>query len=256
MRPRALSRLGLVGSALVAVVLLGAVAAASGSGYNLSYSRGAGSTANSAIDLVGVSSSDGGGATVSVSFTVSGTLNLHDGQYSYFVWFGGSTSGNSTAWATFTNNTTAGQYYSTSGGGSSFGPLPFTATGSTLTFAMNKTALPPASAFTVNVDALYLSNSGSSEGISWLGTDYSGGASCGPGGCLGSTPSSIFAPLVLAAIIAGVVIVVIVVVVVVLVVVMRRKRTPPPVAMPPTVLPPAPPPMAPLPPTPPPPPPG
>jgi hypothetical protein len=80
---------------LVTALLLAPLAGASGSGYNLSYSRAPGSTSSSAIDLVSVTSSDSGGPNLTIAFTVAGTPDVSSDSYSYSVWFGGAAASNS-----------------------------------------------------------------------------------------------------------------------------------------------------------------
>jgi hypothetical protein len=79
--PRISWKLALVGTMIAGLLAVAPLASASGSGYNLSFSHAAGSSSNSAVDLVALSTTDGGGATVSVTFSVSGTLNLASSNY-------------------------------------------------------------------------------------------------------------------------------------------------------------------------------
>lgn len=217
------------------IVALVPLASAAGSGYNLSYSRASGSTTNANIDLVSVSSTDNGGATLSVTFQVSGHLVLSDSNYAYSLFFGGGGQSNSTAWATFTNNSTVGDYFSSSGGGFSSGPLAYSlgSGGASLTFAINKTAVGPSSAYSLNAYAVYSLATGGG-GISWLGTNYQGSINCGPSGCSGPAVNAINNAFGLLAIITLVAIIAVVVIVVVVVLVVRRRRHPPMGMMPPT----------------------
>ncbi|MCI4349843.1 MAG: hypothetical protein L3J93_06485, partial [Thermoplasmata archaeon] len=117
-----LSRIAILTGLLATLALTVPWAAASGSGYNLSYSRAAGSTSVGAVDLTSVSSSDTGASNLTISFTVSGTPDLQSSNYFYFVWFGGSSAGNATGYVSFSNSAT-GSYYFFSGSSSS-GTLP------------------------------------------------------------------------------------------------------------------------------------
>jgi hypothetical protein len=245
-------------------LLLTPVVGASGAGYNLSFSRGAGSSQNSAVDLVSVSSSDPGGPNVTVTFAVSGTLNLASQSYAYYVWFGGTTASNSNSEAFFSNNPVSGQYFADSSGNSQFGAVPIVAhSASTLTFSIAKSLVGAAATFGLNAYAAYSNPPGHSITSSWLGSDYSGGNSIGCGGTacapmIGTAFGLGF--VVLAALILGFVVVIIVIVVVVVVVAGRNRANSAPVPMPPPygIPPPPPPPGAwapPPPPLPPPPPP-
>jgi hypothetical protein len=259
-----LASLGLV-VAVAATLLLAPLAAASGSGYDLSYTRAPGSTTNSAIDLIAVSSTDPGGANLTISFTVSGTPNLANVSYTYWVYFDGGSSNNSSASFFLTNNSTSGFFESYSSGGSSFGYIPYHLSGSTISVSVAKSAVGPSTGFGVNVDGIYSDFPTSTFDESWLGTDYQGsnGESCtAQGNCTATGGDSHVGTalglglVVFAAIIVGVVVVIIVIVVVV-VVVAGRGRTPPapPPPQPGAWAPPPPPPGAVPPPPPPPPPP-
>jgi hypothetical protein len=221
---RVLGRLsGLSMIVVTAAVLMIGLASASGNGYDLSYSRAAGTTVYSQVDLTAVSSNDPGGSNITVSFTVSGTIALNPDD-AYFVWFGGSTTGNATAWVLMTNNTTAFWYESYYSGGS-FGPLLVSVSGGTATFSIAKSVVGPASTFSLNAEALY--SSGETYGGSWLGTNYGAGSggtcigsSCttGGGGSSGSSNNWLGIAIVVVAI-------VVVVVLVVVLMVMRKKKT-------------------------------
>ncbi len=236
--PSKLARRILPVAALSLLLLLG-TAAASGSGYNLSYSRGAGSVANGAIDLISVSSSDPGGPNVTASFQVSGALVLNSANYGYLVWFGGSAASNSTAWVTLTNNATTASLIATTG----FSTIPFTTSGgSSASFSVAKAAVGGAATFAINVYA-YAGSPGSAS-YSWLGTNYQatggGGGSCTASGCTTTAGTALIAAWVWAAVAGAIVIVVVVVLVVVLL--FRRKQPGMPLMAPTPPAPPPPPP--------------
>ncbi len=143
------------------------------------------------------------------------------------IYFGGTAESNATAYVEFTNNTTAGVWYSLVGG-FSYGAMILTLSngGATLTFSIETAVVGPDTSFAIDVFALY--GTVTSGSYSWLGTDYNGGGSgsCGPTGCTVTPGSSsnFFSGAVLYAIIG--VIVLAVVIVVVLLVVMRKKKGP------------------------------
>jgi len=224
--------LSLVAIVAVAFVLaLSGLASAAGSGYNQSFSQSAnGSNVNS--DLTSVSTNDPGGLNLTTSFTVAGQVILNSDTYIYEIWYGGSSASNATAYAFFSNNTTAGFYAGYGSNAGSFGYLPFTVSGggSTLTFSIAKTILPPASSFTLNAVAVY--GSTGSYSYSWLGNNFNGLGGGGGGTCTGSSctvtsSSSSFNWLI----VIIPVIVIVVVVVVVLVLLMRKKRPTQPAMM-------------------------
>ncbi|MCI4324636.1 MAG: hypothetical protein L3K00_01940 [Thermoplasmata archaeon] len=260
-----LATLGLLVVVAIAL-LLAPFAAATGSGYNLSYTRGAGSTSNSAIDLVAVTSTDPGGNNLTIAFTVSGAPNLGSDSYSYWIYFDGGAASNSSASVFVTNNSTSAFFDAYSSGGSSSGYIPYHLSGSTVSVSVAKAAVGSASGFGVNVDAVYSSLQSSTFDESWLGTDYQGanGVSCTTLGTCTSTGGQTnagaifgFGLFLFAAIIIGIIVVVIVIIVVVVVVVGRSRTPTPPPMMPPQQggwNPPPPPPGA-MPPPPPPPPP-
>ena len=232
---------------VLAVLLFVGTAAASGSGYNLSYSRTGGSVSVASVDLIAVSSTDSGGNNITAFLQVSGTLVLNSATTGYWVWFGGSTTSNSTAWVFITNNTTAGNYFSSNGGFSSGHVLLTTGNGgSSVSFSIAKTVVGSATNFAINVYAW--TGSSTSSTISWLGTNYQGGGSCANGVCV-ATAAPLFSGYVLYGTIAGVI--VIVVIVVLLLLVLRRRRPPTQPAPPPPSagMPPAPPPPPPAPPS-------
>ena len=231
------------------VALLGGIlavtplATASGSGYDLSYSRSAGSTSVSSVDLVSVETNDPGGNNITVSFAVSGGIDVSSSDVFYWAWFGGTTSSNSTAWVVISNSTNA-TYYSASGSGESVGQLIVSVSPvSTVTFSLAKSVVGPASTFGVNVEAAY--ESGSSYAVSWLGTDFSssgsgsgsgGGGGGGGGGCTGttctgspSTSSSSSSGISSWVVLGSVAAVIVVALLVVLLVVLPRMRAKPPV---------------------------
>ena len=240
-------------TAVALVLLISGSVAASGSGYNLSYSTTP-TVTNTNVGLTSVSSSYTSGPNLTVSFTVAGTVILNSGDYFYYAYFGGTAESNATAFAFFTNNTTAGYYDSVSA--DSFGVMFFTLSngGSTLSFSIATAAVGPSSSFAVDVFAVY--GTVTAGQYSWLGTHYSGSGSCGASGCV-TTPTSTSSGLggiVLYAIIGVVVAVVIIALVVVLVMRGRRGPSAAPPPMAPGAMPP-PPPGTGSPPTPPPPPP-
>ena len=147
-------------AALAFVLVLSGNVAASGSGYNQSFSQAA-SGSNANADMTAVSTNDPGGANVSVQFTVAGQVILNSDTYVYEVWFGGSTAGNATAYGIFSNNSTNGFYLGYGSNSGSYGNLPYTLSGggSTLSFSIAKAILPPSSSFTLNAVAVYVSGS-------------------------------------------------------------------------------------------------
>jgi hypothetical protein len=252
-------------SAVVGVVLLmllGGLASASGSGYNLSFSQTP-SNADSSVGLSSLSSSYSSGLYMNASFTVAGKLDLTSDFYEYWVYFGGIYSTNETAVVSFTNNTTFAFWEASSGTGGGFGYLPFTVvnSGSTIDFEINISSVGSSTSFALDAYALYDGPSGAS--YSWLGSGFGGGGSgsCTATSCNVAAPAgALLGGLFLFALIGVVIVVVVIVVVVVLV---MRKRPPaaapppnaPPGWMPPPLAPgvPPPPPGAPMPPPPPPP---
>lgn len=243
--------------AMVTALLLSGIVAASGSGYNQSYTQTP-TNSNTAVGLTAVSSTYTSGANLSASFSVAGTIDLTSSDYMYVVWFGGTAETNFTAEAYFTNNTTAGYYVTASSVGGEFGLMDFTLSnsGSTLTFSIATALVGPASSFAIDAYALYSTKS--SAQYSWLGTDYShsgaGSGSCGSSGCSGSSSSSSSSSSLSGAVLYGIigVVVVVVVIVAVLLLVMRRRRPPTaaPAPMPAGTMPPSTPGMAPPPPPP------
>jgi hypothetical protein len=216
---------------------LAAAVPASGSGYNLTFTQSAGTVPNPNVDLVALSSNDPGGSNITVSFTVSGTIELNGIQnpgYTYVVFFGGSSQANSTAFITFHNNSTAGDVlYSSSGGyGSFFIAFVLSSGGSTLTFSVAKAVVGPASTFSLNAEAVY-STSGTYV-LGFLGSAFGGPGGGGGGGtctstgvCTPTSGTGTSSPVNY--LLYGVIIAVIVaVVVVVAVVLLRRRSTPPP----------------------------
>ncbi|MCI4360239.1 MAG: hypothetical protein L3J91_00890, partial [Thermoplasmata archaeon] len=219
---------GLLSALVAAVVLLTPIAAASGSGYSLSYTKSAGGTTNANVDLISLTTSPTA-TQVTVTFQVSGSLVLNSGSYAYYIFFGGGAQTNATAYAWFSNSTANGTWFSVSGMSYGYGELPFTLGngGSSLTFAINQSAVGPASTFTANAFAAQGSrNSGT---YSYLGTNYVGGAMCSGTTCTstGTSTASTTSGWVWIGLGLGVVLVVIILVVVVLVV-LPKRRTPPP----------------------------
>ncbi|MCI4333289.1 MAG: hypothetical protein L3K01_06155 [Thermoplasmata archaeon] len=221
--------------ALATTLVLAPFTVVSQSGYNQSYTRAAGSTSYSAIDLTSVTSHDPGGSNLTVTFTVSGTPDLTSNNYEYSVYFDGGAQGNSTASVYISNNTSA-TFYSSSTGGSSSSNIPYQASGSTITLSVSKAAVGPSAGYEVNVETIYSNPQTSAFGESWLGTTYSGSCStfgnCGP--AIGN-PAALFGLAIwfFAAVIVGVIVVIVVIVVVVVVVVGRSKTPGPPPMMPP-----------------------
>lgn len=250
-RPRELTST-LISVIVLVVLLLAGVASASGSGYNQSYTRTAGSVSDSAVDLISVSSSDPGGNNITISFQVSGTVVLNSAQAGYYAWFGGSAAINSTAWVWLVNNMTSAQLYSMN----SASHIPFTLgnAGASVTFSVAKAVVGSSASFSVNVYAFAVTSG--SIAYSWLGTNYQGGggASCGAVGCTTTGAGFALGSLLLYLVIGGVVIVAVVVLVVVLVVMRGKRTTPPGMWAPggPAIGPPPPPPPPPLAPPPPP----
>lgn len=215
-------------AALAFVLVLSGSVAASGSGYNQSFSQAA-SGSNANADMTAVSTNDPGGANVSVQFTVAGQVILNSDTYVYEVWFGGSTAGNATAYGIFSNNSTNGFYLGYGSNSGSYGNLPYTLSGggSTLSFSIAKAILPPSSSFTLNAVAVYVS--GSSYSYSWLGSDYGlgggGSGSCTGNSCTLTPAASAFNYWI---VIIPVIVIVVVVVVVLMLVMRKKKGTPPP----------------------------
>jgi hypothetical protein len=207
-------------------------AAAAGSGYDQNFSQAAsGSTPDG--DITAVSSNDPGGLNITVSLTVAGTFQLSSGDYFYGVWFGGSTPANATAEALFTNNTTAGIYVGYGSGAGAYGSMLFTLSngGSTLSFSIAKTIVPPAASFTLNGFALYTTDNGKTGSYSWLGNNYNGGGTCTSTSC-STTSGTSSTPFNWWLVIIPVVVVVVIIIVVVALM-MRRKPPAQPAMMPP-----------------------
>ncbi|MGI0130551.1 MAG: hypothetical protein ACREEC_10445, partial [Thermoplasmata archaeon] len=94
-------------AALALILVLSGSVAATGSGWNQSYTQGS-TTSNTAVGLTGVSSSYSSGPNLTASLTVAGTLNLGSEDYTYWVYFGGTAASNASADVYFNNNTTEG----------------------------------------------------------------------------------------------------------------------------------------------------
>ncbi len=208
---------------VVALLGLTGLAAASGTGYDLSFTQSA-SGSNANADLTAVSSNDPGGPNITVTLTVAGTFQLTSGDYFYGAWFGGSSVTNATAEAVFTNNSTVGYYAGYGSGAGGFGYLTYTLSsgGSTLTFSIAKTIVPPSTSYSLNGFALYSSDDGKTGTYSWLGSNYNGGGTCTTTACTGTggtTSSSSFDWWI----VIIPVVVIVVVIALVLVFVMRRK---------------------------------
>jgi len=252
--------LGTSAIAGVALVLaLSGLASATGSGYNQSYTQTP-TNVVAAVGLTAVSSSYSAGPTMTVSFSVAGTINLTSDYYGYWIYFGGTSSDNASAIVEFSNNTTAGFWYAYTTSSFTYGYQAFVLSngGATMTFQINITAVGPSTDFAIDAYAWYETDS--SVSYSWLGTDYQnipggggGGGTCTDTSCTTNAANTLFGGFILLAIIGVVVVIVIIVVVVVLV---TRKRPPaaqmPPPGAPGWAPPPPPPPgMAPPPPPPP-----
>jgi hypothetical protein len=212
--------------ALAFVVALSGGAAATGSGYNQSYTQSAGHSSNAAVDLVSASTSYSSGPNISVSFSVSGSINYASSDYGYYVWFGGTAVSNATAYAIFTNG--SADYLGGSSDSGAFGTLVPTISGGTLSFSIATALVGPASSFSFDVFAFEgtASNVGS---YSWLGSNFNGQTGNGGGGtCTGtsctstSTTSTFNWWIVIIP-----VVVIILVIVVVLVLLMRKKPAQP-----------------------------
>ena len=196
---------------LCAVVLVSSFANAA-SGYNQSYSRSPGSTQNSHIDLILLSSADQGNGQLKIQFQAAGTLILTDSNYDYFVYFGGVSSSSSTSEVSFSNNTTVGTVVSSSG----YGTVPYSLSsgGTELTFFVNTSEVPPASSFSINAIA---TSSATPYGSSSIGSAFSVAQS------IANTIFWVYVGL-------GIVVLVIVVVIVVVLITKRHKTPPAPPA--------------------------
>src|SRR5580693_9263356 len=123
--------------ALVALVLcLLPLAAAGGSGYNLTFSQVPNVSVNTNVAITALSTSYSSGANLTVTTSVSGTIQTTNGDYFYDWYFGGGGSDNSTAWVEYSNNTTSAEYYGGSSSGGSSGSLPVHVSGGTITFSI------------------------------------------------------------------------------------------------------------------------
>ncbi len=216
----------LVALAVVAgALLLGSagLAAASGSGYDLSFSQ-APSTAIRSAALIGITTYDPGGSNLTVTVTLDGPFVLNSASYSYSVDFGGGSQLNATAYALFGNNTTAGSYVSLEPSSSPAGPLPFSLSnsGTVLTFSIAKVAVGTSSGFIVN--ALATATLGTTTASSALGSFYQNVGSCSGPLCPASSGGG-SSPIDWAVILPVVVAVALVALVVVA---LRRRRSPPP----------------------------
>ncbi|MCI4326178.1 MAG: hypothetical protein L3K16_00860 [Thermoplasmata archaeon] len=243
--------------ALVALVLcLVPLTAASGSGFNLSFSQVPNLSVNSNVAITALSTSYSSGPNLTVTTSVSGTIQTANGDYFYDWYFGGGGSDNSTAWVEYSNNTTSADYYGGSSSGGSSGSLPVHVSGGTITFTISAGIVGPSSAFTANAYGEYVNDQGAgSYSYSYLGSNYDN-AGCttldcvgtGGGGSSGNAAGLLgfgFALLLLIVVLPVVIIIIIIVVVVVLVVRKKPAPTPPPTWQqppPPGMMPPPPPP--------------
>ena len=192
---------------LLVLVGLAASATASTAGYDLSFSQPP-STSNPDVSLVRLTTSYSSGPNLTCTFAVAGTIVLSDSDYGYLVLFGGNTTINSNAYASFRGNTSRGTLTAVNvswfGSGSGVYPLSFDLSdaSSTLSFSVATKLVGPPSNFSVLADALYVNASG--EQFSSLGgVSHSTSISSGPGAWLGIVVTVV---LVTAAIVAVVVI--------------------------------------------------
>jgi hypothetical protein len=235
-KTRPLPRSAALLTALVALILLLVpLASAGGTGYNLSYTRPAGSTSNAAVDLVSVSSNaPTSGAVVDVTLQVSGSLILNNDSYYYYLLFGGGGISNATAYAFFSNNSTVG-FVITTGAHAGFSTVGYTVGngGSSLSFAINQSAVGPSSSFTLNAWAFFGKLTGSVSAYSYLGTNYQystsggGGGTCSGTTCTPTSSSTALSSTQILGIVGGVVVALIVIALVVVLVVLPRRRAPP-----------------------------
>jgi len=188
------SRAPLVATALATVVaslvLVGA-AAATGSGYDLSFSQ-VPKTSIADVALIDLQSYDPGGPNITVTMTVDGTFVLNNSNYSYYLFFGGGAQENATAYALWSNNTT-GEYVTLEGGVAPTGPLVGTLSNgnSELTASIAKAVVGPSTDFVINALASYTTSATSAN--SYLGSYYGGGGACSGAQCSPSqTPPASF----------------------------------------------------------------
>jgi hypothetical protein len=235
-------RIPFAATALAAVVVflltLGS-AAATGTGYDLSFSQ-APTTAISDVALIDLQSYDPGGNNITVTMTVDGTFVLNNANYSYYLFFGGGAQENATAYALWSNST-VGTYVTLQGGVAPTGPLVGTLSNgnSELSVSIAKAVVGPSTDFVENALASYTTSATSAN--SYLGSYYGGGGACSGAQCstTNTSPSSfdwwiVIVPAVVA----------VAVVAIVLAVVLRRKPPaagPPPPGSPPAVPAPSPP---------------
>jgi hypothetical protein len=208
--------LSLVVVIAVAFVLgLSGFVSATGSGYDQSYTQSSGHSSVADVDLVAASSSYSSGPNLTVSFTVSGSIDFSlDTDQGYIVWFGGSTTANATAYAVFVNASSLWVSTAPVGEGVLFPQV----SGATLSFSIATAQLPSAASFTFNVLA-YHGFSQTSGQYSWLGTNYNGGGTCTGTSCTTTTGTTSFDWWI----VIIPVIVIVVIIVLVLVLVMRKK---------------------------------
>ncbi len=216
-------RLAMAGSVAVSVLLLleiGASAAGGGSGYNLYFEQKP-TTSNLDIALTELTTSYSTGPNLTCSLVVAGTLDLSSSDYGYTVYFDGNTTTDSTAYASFSDNTTGvlvriigSAWY---GYTEIFQAEDFdlSEAGSTLTFGVNASYIGPASNFTVNAEAA--GENGTGLQTSWLGSENAPGSQL-PGS--GTTSLGVVVTAVFLAVVAGVAVIGVVVLV-------RRRRRPP-----------------------------
>lgn len=206
---------------VVGAILIGTTFAPEGlaaeSGFDQSFAQPAGHV-DPDVALIRLVTSYPGGPNLTCSLTVAGTFQLADPAYGYTVFFGGNDSTNSRAFATFTNNVTAGTishlYGSSVGYFATVAPLPFALANasSTLSFGVNATLVSPAFNFTVNAEALLVNATVDQSSTLGSATSSSGPA---PGALPGTLVLAIVVPLVAVAAVG------------IAVVLVRRRRRPP-----------------------------
>ncbi|HXY46822.1 MAG TPA: hypothetical protein VEK13_02850 [Thermoplasmata archaeon] len=162
---RHLRSVGLTGVVLCVLLGLAANAAAGTTGYDRSYSQSP-STSNPDVSLIRLTTSYSSGLNLTCAFTVAGTVVLSDSDFGYIVLFGGNTTSNSNAYASFGGNTSRGTLTAVNiswfGSGSGVSPLSFDLSNvsSTLSFSVAIKLVGPASNFSVMAEALYVNASG------------------------------------------------------------------------------------------------
>jgi hypothetical protein len=228
-------------SAAATIVLLlaaGPLANATGTGYELHFSRHSGSTSDTAIDLTSVTSTDPGGSNISVTFTVSGEPNVASDLYTYSVFLGGPTWYNASASVLLTNNTTYAYLAPTSSGTGTGLPIPYHLNGSTISVSVPKAAVGSPTGFAVNVEATFYDDRHSFYLHDWLGSDTAAsagnGVNCLPGAvCTGGFSLANLGGLLLVEILVGAIVPIAGIVIIVLAIQHEQKPRPPPYLPPP-----------------------